>query len=151
MSKNEKCGPGRKPVTFTDQQRDDVRLFAAAGIAEAGIAMMFGVSVGTLRKYCREEITCGRSFMRATNVRRLNEAAAAGSVSAMKALQVIFDRAESKQPLDGEFERKRQERLEAAVRQRMSKRQLLERDALTAGQDTDWGTDLLPPADWQQH
>jgi hypothetical protein len=31
----------------------------------------------------------------------------------------------------------------------MSKRQLLERDALTAGQDTDWGTDLLPPADWR--
>jgi hypothetical protein len=38
----------------------------------------------------------------------------------------------------------------AAVRERMSKRQLEQRDALTAGQDTDWGDDLLPPADWQQ-
>ena len=27
----------------------------------------------------------------------------------------------------------------------MSKRQLEQRDALTAGQDTDWGDDLLPP------
>jgi hypothetical protein len=33
----------------------------------------------------------------------------------------------------------------------MSKRQLEQRDALTAGHDTDWGDDLLPPADWQQH
>ena len=43
----------------------------------------------------------------------------------------------------------RRERAEAAVRQRVSKRQLLERDALTAGLDGDWGDDLLPPSDWR--
>jgi hypothetical protein len=151
MAKNEKSGPGRKPVTFTARQRDDVRLFAAAGLAEASIAAALNVSVGTLRKCCKEEIACGRSFKRAANLKRLEEAAAAGSVSAMKALQVIFDRAESKQTLDGESETKRQERLEAAVRQRMSKRQLEQRDALTAGQNTDWGDDLKPSLNWRQH
>jgi hypothetical protein len=150
MAKNARSGPGRKPATFTVRQREDVRLFAAGGLAEAGIAAVLGVGVGTLRKHCKKEIACGRSFKRAANLKRLEEAAAAGNVAAMKALQVIFDRAESKQ-LDGESEAVRRARAEASIRERLNKRQLLERDALTAGQDTDWGTDLMPPADWQQH
>jgi hypothetical protein len=69
----------------------------------------------------------------------------------MKALAQAFDRGESQELRAGESAAERRERAEAAVRERMSKRQLEQRDALTAGQDTDWGDDLLPPAEWQQH
>jgi hypothetical protein len=43
----------------------------------------------------------------------------------------------------------RRERAEAAVLERPSKKALEHRAALSAGEGTDWGTDLLPPADWQ--
>ena len=68
----------------------------------------------------------------------------------MKALAQAFDRGGGQEQIAGETAAVRRERAEAAVRERMSKRQLEQRDALTAGQDTDWGDDLLPPADWQQ-
>jgi hypothetical protein len=86
---------------------------------------------------------------RAQNLERLEAAAKRGNVSAMKALAQVFDRGEHQEQIAGETAAECRERAEAAVRQRVSKRQLLERDALTAGLDSDWGDDLLPPSDWR--
>jgi hypothetical protein len=69
----------------------------------------------------------------------------------MRVLHLVYDKAEAQELRAGETAAERRERAEAAVRERMSKRQLEQRDALTAGQDTDWGDDLLPPEDWRQH
>jgi hypothetical protein len=142
---------GRSPFNPTTQRRDRVALLAAGGIPQPAIAAMLGCCERTLRNYFAVELETGRGVKRAQNLERLEAAAKRGNVSAMKALAAAFDRGEYQEQIAGETAAVRRERAEAAVRERMSKRQLLQRDALTAGQDTDWGTDLLPSADWQQH
>jgi hypothetical protein len=124
-------------------------LLAAGGITEPAIATVLGISPKTLRNYFAVQLETGRGVKRAQNLERLEAAAKRGNVSAMKALAAAFDRGEHQEQIAGETAAVRRERAEAAVRERMSKRQLEQRDALTAGQDTDWGTDLMPPADGQ--
>jgi hypothetical protein len=154
MPETEKPHPspkrGRRPFNPTAKHRDRVALLAAAGIPQPAIAAVLGCCERTLRNYFAVELETGRGVKRAQNLERLEAAAKRGNVSAMKALAAAFDRGEHQEQIAGETAVRR-ERAEAAVRERMSKRQLLQRDALTAGQDTDWGTDLLPSADWQQH
>jgi TPR repeat protein len=124
-------------------------LLAAGGITEPAIATVLGISPKSLRNYFAVQLETGRGVKRAQNLERLEAAAKRGNVAAMKALAQAFDRGESQELRAGETAAERRERAEAAVLGRTSKRQLLERDALTAGQDTDWGTDLLPAAeDW---
>jgi AraC-like DNA-binding protein len=142
---------GRKAFVPTVKQRDRVMLLTAGGLTEPAIAAVLGCCERTLRNCFKAELETGRGVKRAQNLERLEAAAKRGNVSAMKALAAAFDRGEHQEQIAGETAAVRRERAEAAVRERMSKRQLLQRDALTAGQDTDWGTDLLPSADWQQH
>jgi transcriptional regulator with XRE-family HTH domain len=142
---------GRPPFNPTAKHRDRVMLLTAAGITEAAIATVLGICRRTLQSYFATELATGRGVKRAQNLERLEAAAKRGNVSAMKALAQAFDRGESQELRAGETAAARRERAEAAVRERMSKRQLGQRDALTAGLDSDWGDDLLPPADWQQH
>jgi hypothetical protein len=153
MPETEKSHPsskrGRRPFNPTAKHRDRVMLLAAGGIPQPAIAAVLGCCERTLRNCFKAELETGRGVKRAQILERLEAAARKGNVSAMKALAAAFDRGESQELRAGETAAVRRKRAEAAVRERMSKRQLLERDALTAGQDTDWGTDLLPPADWR--
>jgi len=155
MPESEKPHPspkrGRRPFIPTAKHRDRVALLAAAGIPEPAIAAALGCCERTLRNYFAVELKTGRAVKRAQNLERLEAAAKRGNVSAMKALAAAFDRGESRELPAGEPAAERRERAEAAVRERMSKRRLEQRDALIAGQDTDWGDDLLSPADWRQH
>ena len=153
MPENEKSHPspkrGRRPFNPTAKHRDRVALLAAGGIPQQAIAAVLGCCERTLRNCFKAELETGRAVKRAQNLERLEAAAKRGNVAAMKALAQAFDRGESQELRAGESAAERRERAEAAVLGRTSKRQLLERDALTAGQDTDWGTDLLPAAeDW---
>jgi hypothetical protein len=142
---------GRKAFVPTVKQRDLVMLLTAGGLTEPAIAAVIGCCERTLRNCFKVELAVGRGVKRAQNLVRLEAAAKQGNVSAMKALAAAFDRGDSQELRAGETQAERRERAEAAVRERMSRRQLLERDALTAGQDTDWGDDLLPPADLLPH
>jgi hypothetical protein len=152
MPETEKSHPsskrGRRPFTPTAKHRDRVALLAAAGIPQPAIAAVLGCCERTLRNYFAVELETGRGVKRAQNLERLEAAAKRGNVSAMKALAAAFDRGEHREQSAGETAAVRRERAEAAVRERMSKRQLEQRDALTAGLDSDWGDDLLQPADW---
>ena len=138
---------GRKPFVPTAKQRDRVMLLSAGGLTEPAIAAVIGICERTLRNCFKAELEVGCGVKRAQNLERLEAAAKKGNVSAMKALAAAFDRGEHQERIAGETAAARRERAEAAVRERMSKRQLEQRDALTAGQDTDWGTDLMPPTD----
>jgi hypothetical protein len=124
-------------------------LLMAGGIGEAGIAAIFRLSVNCLRKHFADELLHGRARKRGENLRRLERAAEEGAVTAMRVLELVYDKAEAHELRARESAAERQERAEAAVRERLTKRALEKRDALTAGQNTDWGDDLLPPADWQ--
>jgi hypothetical protein len=130
---------GRKAFVPTVKQRDRVMLLTAGGLTEPAIAAVLGCCERTLRKCFKAELATGRGVKRAQNLERLEAAARKGNVSAM--------RGESQELRAGETAAVRRERAEAAVRERTSKRQLLEQDARTAGRNSDWG-ELL---DWPQH
>jgi hypothetical protein len=151
MPETEKPHPspkrGRRPFNPTVKQRDRVMLLTAGGIPQPAIAVVLGCCERTLRNCFKAELETGRGVARARILEQLAAAAKRGNVSAMKALAAAFDRGEHQELRAGETASERRERAEAAVRQRVSKRQLLERDALTAGEDSDWGDDLLPPSD----
>ena len=124
---------GRRPFVPTRRQRDKATLLIAAGFPEPAIAIAIGCCQNTLRRYFATELENGRAIRRAQNLQRLERAAAAGSVGAMRILEGIFGRAETKQP--------GKDKAEA----RPSKRILAQRAAATAGgAGTPWGSDL----DW---
>jgi AraC-like DNA-binding protein len=140
---------GRPPFHPTAKHRDRVMLLAAGGITEPAIATVLGISPKTLRNYFAAELETGRGVKRAQNLERLEAAAKRGNVSAMKALAAAFDRGEHQEQIAGETAAVRRERAEVAVRERLTKRALEERAAEEAGLGSDWGTDLMPPADWR--
>jgi hypothetical protein len=123
-------------------------LLAAGGIPQPAIAVVLGCCERTLRNYFEVELATGRGVKRAQNLERLEAAAKRGNVSAMKALVQVFDRGEHQEQIAGETAAVRRERAEAAVLERPSKKAFEHRAALSAGEGTDWGTDLL---DWRQH
>jgi hypothetical protein len=142
---------GPAPFRPTAAQRRDAQLLMAGGIGEEGIAAIFQLSVNCLRKHFADELLHGRAQKRAENLRRLERAAEEGAVTAMRALHLIYDKAEAQELQDVSDDDERRERAEAAVLERPSKKALEHRAALSAGEGTDWGTDLLPPVDWRQH
>jgi hypothetical protein len=115
-----------------------------------GIAAIFQLSVNCLRKHFAHELLHGRAQKRAENLRRLEAAAQGGAVTAMRVLHLVYDKAEAQELHDVSDDDERRERAETAVLERPSKKALERRAALSAGEGTDWGTDLLPPADWRQ-
>lgn len=144
MTKSRKRGqPAFVP---TAQQRKDVMLYKAGGIPEPAIAAVLGICQNTLRKHFAAELECGRGVKRAQNLKRLEKAADAQNVTAMKALHVLFDKGEREDLLgDPDFDAGRQAQREAAVRSRVSKKELQHRDAINAGADSEWGDDLPTP------
>jgi hypothetical protein len=153
MPETEKSHPsskrGRRPFNPTTKQRDRVMLLAAGGITEPAIAAVLGCCERTLRNCFKAELATGRGVKRAQNLERLEAAAKRGNVSAMKALAAAFDRGEHQEQIAGETAAVRCERAEVALRERLTKRALEERAAAEAGLGSDWGTDLMPPADWR--
>lgn len=81
---------GRPALRPTAQQRSDVRLFAANGMSEKGIASAIDVSRNSLRKHFAWELRAGREIEMAANLRRLRKAADEGSIAAMKELDKKF-------------------------------------------------------------
>jgi hypothetical protein len=125
-------------------------LLAAAGIPQPAIAAVLGCCERTLRSCFKVELETGRGVKRGQLVEQLATAARRGNVSAMKALAAAFDRGEHREQTAGEAAVIQRARAEAAVLERPSKKAIERRAALSAGEGTDWGDDLLP-ADWQRH
>jgi hypothetical protein len=123
---------GRRAFVPTRSQRDTVTLLIAAGFSEPAIASVIGCCQNTLRRYFATELETGRAARRAENLLRLEQSAAVGHVGAMKTLEAIFDRAETKQqPPKGKAEGRVSKRARAALA------------AATAG-GPEWGDDLWP-------
>ena len=126
---------GRRPFVPTQQQRDRVALLAAGGIPQPSIAAMIGICERTLRNHFGAELEVGRGVKRAENLERLEAAAKAGSIGAMKTLEAIFGHAETKQ-LQGK----------SKAAPQPSKGILAQRAAATAGGlGSGWGDDLAWP------
>ena len=123
---------GRPSFKPTIQQRDRVALLAAGGIPQPAIAALVGCCERTLRTYFAVELETGRGVKRAENLERLEAAAKGGSIGAMKTLEAIFGHAETKQ-LQGK----------SKAEARPSKKAAAARAAVTAGQGSEWGDDLI--------
>lgn len=142
--KQKRGQPAFKP---TSKHRNDVMLFKAAGLSEEAIAASLKISQNTLRKYFAVELEMARGVQRAKNLRRMVKAADKGSVSAQKALHVLFDKGAQEELAREDFGAEKAAPVTAAekVRSRITKKELVEQDAINAGVGTEWESDLSPP------
>ncbi|RKQ70134.1 hypothetical protein BCL74_2074 [Oceanibaculum indicum] len=113
-----------------------VKMAVAMKIAEPKIAAQLGICQNTLRKHFSEELEFGRLRKTMENLMRLDKAAKGGNVSAMKYIDAKIAAA-NRASDEGDHVPPKGEK--------MGKKEQAARDAETAGQDTEWGDDLMPP------
>lgn len=136
---------GSPPFEPTATNRNDVMTLKAAGLAEAAIAIALGIAHNTLRKHFGHELKNGRAAAKAKNILRL-EKMAEGNVAAAKALQAIYAKAEVDELLDDpDFKAEQVARQDDKIKARRSKKAIQLEEAIAAGEDSDWGSDLAPP------
>ncbi|MBY8826110.1 hypothetical protein [Sphingomonas colocasiae] len=143
---------GRPPHIATDQNRSKVMLLLAQGWPNWRIARAMGITDKTLAKYYFRQLAVRDGALdkvKAGHLALLWEQAKAGNVSALKEIGKTIDRldaamfgaAGSDQADDSEDEADQDVALRAS---RMGKKAMAAEAAKTAGQDSDWGDDLLP-------
>jgi len=88
---------GRRKLRFPQEVYERVEFLAAIPTSQEDIAIIIGVSVPSLRKYFRPELSGTRSLSteRAGALVMLRDAAAKGNVSAIKALLAEIDKREA--------------------------------------------------------
>jgi len=74
---------GRPPLNVTEDQRKEIQRLGGFGTPIREIAAIVGISVPTIYKYYREDLTLGKGLTNAKVVNALYEAAIGGNVSAM--------------------------------------------------------------------
>ncbi|MBN6819533.1 hypothetical protein JRF84_08010 [Methylobacterium organophilum] len=127
--------PIKKPWSPTRAQRDQVEMMVAVNASVREISLALGVTANTLRKHCKVELALGRSRKRAELVALLWGSARGGNVSAQKKLVEMTDLAAAEAafvPAEPEAEKPR----------RLGKKEEAALAAETAGQGTDWASDL---------
>ena len=82
--------PGPKPSRPTKQQRRDVELAVAGGMSLEWIADALEISRRTLCRTFVRELAIGRSKKMLENIKRIDAAAKAGNVSAMKYFHALM-------------------------------------------------------------
>lgn len=128
---------GRPPFNPTPALRKDVRLMKADGWADDRIALRLGISRTTLLKHFGTELALGADIERLETLRDLKRAARKGNASAIKMLLLITGNGTAVDAIGGDVTEK------VRVRPKGKKQVVLE-EALSAGQDGDWGDDLKP-------
>jgi hypothetical protein len=126
----EKRGRGRPAFKPTATQRREVEELISCGMKRDDIARAIGISPNTLEKHFPEELATGASRKRAEVIRMLYRNARGGNVSAQRKLEEMTARA----GLEADFN-------EPAPR-KQGKKEAAAEAALTAGQGSDWGSDL---------
>jgi hypothetical protein len=81
---------GRPKFSPTRSQRDLAMTCIAAGLTQAQIADVFGVSARTVFDCFRRELDAGRAVRIAENLTLLRKAALKNNVSAMRALATLY-------------------------------------------------------------
>ena len=75
-------GEGCPEKTFTEKERLEIKMMAAAGIAESLIAKIKQVALNTLKKHCAEELEIGGAWAVAQMSRSLFQEGLRGNVTA---------------------------------------------------------------------
>ena len=135
--------PHGNTITFTPEQRERVRAWAAAGVKHQDIGNLLGISQPTLRKHFRKELQATASERLALQIARLQEMSEKGNVAAMKALVGIFQKHVTTEAMQSYGDAPAAQQAEPKPVKRGKKEQA-HADAQTAGTGTEW-QDLLPP------
>lgn len=146
-----KGGRGRPPFEATEKERNKVKLLLSVGWSNQRIANALAVSLATLKRYFRAELKVRDQMqdrMEAARLQRAYDLADGGNVGAMRQL----DRLIEKQHLAGIAKRigaaqtgaDDDDSEEAAPRRKLGKKEAAQNAAKTAGEDSEWGSDLLP-------
>lgn len=135
---------GRPPYEPTEQDRNKIKLLLALGWSIERMANGIGVSPATLKRYFRAELK-ERSAMRdRLDARRFElamEQANAGNVAALKELGKMIERSDM-MDADRRLRDAQKERVDDD--KKVGKKAAQKVAAKTAGEGSEWGSDLLP-------
>ena len=84
--------PGPKPMRPTKRQRHQVEMGVSIGMTMDQIAIAIALPRHTIYRHFRNELATGRAKCLLMNAVRLDKAADAGNVAAMKALHAMMER-----------------------------------------------------------
>lgn len=91
-----KRGPGRPPFKITNELREKVERLTAVHMTQAQIAMAIGCDIKTLRLHFKDELTHGKTRVKAWLINQIWDSAKKGNVEAqILALDMAF-----KKPVD---------------------------------------------------
>lgn len=136
---------GRPEFVATTEQRERVEIWIGAGMSVEEIAAALELSEKTVRKHFRQELLVGKSKKRAEVLAAMYKAAAGGNVSAQKAYIQLNALADA----DDNVRNPKDEPAPApskAARAYKGKKEIAQEEAMSAGVNSDWGTDLDPIA-----
>lgn len=142
MSENEaKTGArgarmGRPEFRVTPAIRRKVEQCVAAGMSHQKIGLVLGIDRHTVEKHFREELDRGSALIQAEAMGLLLEAARKGNVSAQKKLFEVASASAAAQEVKTWMEG------DGKKAEKIGKKEQAQRDAQSAGEGSDWGTDL---------
>lgn len=146
--KKEIPGPVKKPKEFrpTPTLSDDVCLMKADGWDEEKIAEVIGISMEQLKEHFPNELKHGVEQVRRRALRQLDKAAKKGNTSATNALlKLVGDMPTKFAPMPGVAgaplpDEVKNPKIKTPVEPVLGKKEQAIKDAMTADQDSDWGS-----------
>lgn len=123
---------GEKVFTPTKAQREDVAIARGGGMHPNDIALALGISVPTLNKYFKEEMTVGAGRQRLEVIKSIRKKARGGNVSAARFYLMITQRMEEPDEETGKPKKKN-----------LGKKDQANEDAKDAQRGTGWAG-ILP-------
>lgn len=126
---------GRPEFEVTDELRDRVEWYIAAGMKRDDVARAIGCTKNTLDKHFEDQILNGWARKKAAILDLMIATAKDGNASIQKRLEQIISTTGAAQKFEAEVPKQ----------EPLGKKQQAVVDAKTAGLGTDWGDDLKAP------
>jgi AraC-like DNA-binding protein len=136
---------GRPRYEASEKDRNKIKLLLALGWSIDRMANAIGVSAATVKRYFRAELKVRDAMRDRLDARRFEiamEQANAGNVAALKELGKMLDRSDL-MGLEDKL-RRAQEDQPAPRGKTLGKKEAAQEAAKTAGENSQWGNDLLP-------
>ena len=147
-----KGGRGRPAYEATEKDRNKVKLLLAVGWSNQRVANALAISLATLKRYFRAELAVRDQMQDRLEARRLEKAmemAEGGNVGAMRELGRLIEKQElagidrKLRAAQGAGDEDGDEEVATSAR-KLGKKEAAQLAAETAGEDSAWGSDLLP-------
>lgn len=135
---------GRPPYEPTERDRNKIKLLLALGWSIERMANGIGVSPATVKRYFRAELKQRDAMRDRLDARRFEiamEQANAGNVGALKELGKMVERSDL---MLADARLRGAQGADQEKQEKLGKKDAAKAAAKTAGEGSDWGSDLLP-------